>query len=105
MNKNKFDSQELIKKSVSLADSVTEIDSILEKLYVISSDVFENYIEKINLKTERGRLNAEIDFNIIKVMMDVIHTHIVRAFDISRKLPELSDNILEELKEKLQFNN
>ncbi|MBE7032833.1 MAG: hypothetical protein E7406_01220 [Ruminococcaceae bacterium] len=105
MNKNKFDSQELIKKSVSLADSVTEIDSILEKLYVISSDVFENYIEKINLKTERGRLNAEIDFNIIKVMMDVIHTHIVRAFDISRKLPELSDNILEELNEKLQFNN
>jgi len=102
MNKNKFDSQELIKKSVSLADSVTEIDSILEKLYVISSDVFENYIEKINLKTERGRLNAEIDFNIIKVMMDVIHTHIVEASEISRNLPALSDNILDELKEALQ---
>ena len=100
MNKNKSDSQELIKKSLSLADSVTEIDSILEKLYVLSSDVFENYIEKINFKTERGILNAEMDFNIIKVMMDVIHTYIVRAFDISRKLPELSDNILDELREE-----
>ncbi len=99
MNKNKSDSRELIQKSRSLADSVADIDFILEKLYILSSDVFENYIEKINFKTERGRLNAEMDFNIIKVMMDVIHSYIVRASDISRNLPVLSDNILEELKE------
>ena len=99
MNKNKLDSRELIQKSRSLADSVADVDSILEKLYILSSDVFENYIEKINFKTERGRLNAEMDFNIIKVMMDVIHSYIVRASDISRNLPVLSDNILEELKE------
>lgn len=105
MNKNKLDSRELIQKSLSLADSVTEIDSILEKLYVLSSDVFENYIEKINFKTERGRLNAEMDFNIIKVMMDVIHTYIVEATEISRSLPALSDNIIEELKEEFhQYN-
>ena len=103
MNKNKSDSRELIQKSLSLADSVAEIDSILEKLHVLSSDIFENYIEKINFKTERGRLNAEMDFNIIKVMMDVIHSYIVQASDISRSLPALSDNILDELKEKLQF--
>lgn len=102
MNKNKSDSQELIQKSLTLADSVTEIDSILEKLYVLSSDVFENYIEKINFKTERGKLNAEMDFNIIKVMMDVIHTYIVEASEISRNLPALSDNILDEVKEALQ---
>jgi len=99
MNKNKLDSRELIQKSRSLADSVADVDSIFEKLYILSSDVFENYIEKINFKTERGRLNAEMDFNIIKVMMDVIHSYIVRASDISRNLPVLSDNILEELKE------
>lgn len=102
MNKNKSDSQELIQKSLTLADSVTEIDSILEKLYVLSSDVFENYIEKINFKTEKGKLNAEMDFNIIKVMMDVIHTYIVEASEISRNLPALSDNILDEVKEALQ---
>lgn len=99
MNKNKSDSRELIQKTRSLADSVAEIDSILEKLHVLSSDVFGNYIEKINFKTERGRLNAEMDFNIIKVMMDVIHSYIVQAFDISRNLPVLSDDILEKLKE------
>lgn len=102
MNKNKLNSQELIQKSLTLVDSVTEIDSILEKLYVLSSDVFENYIEKINLKTEKGRLTSEYDFNIIKVMVDVMHTYIVKAVDISSNLPALSDNILEELKETLQ---
>lgn len=103
MNKNRTNSRGLIQKSVSLADSVTEIDSILEKLYVLNSDLFENYIEKINFKTERGRLNAEMDFNIIKVMIDVIHSYIAEAVDISKNLPVLSDNILEELKEELQF--
>ena len=88
-----------------MADSVTEIDSILEKLYVLSSDVFENYIERINFKTERGRLNAEMNFNIIKVMLDVSHTYIVEALEISKNLPALSDNILEELKEKYNLNN
>lgn len=102
MNKNKSDSRELIQKTLGLADSVAEIDSILEKLYVISSDVFENYIEKINFKTEKGRLTAEYDFNIIKVMTDVIHTYIVEALEISKNLPVLSDNILDELKEVLQ---
>lgn len=104
MNKNKTESSELIKKSLSLADSVTEIDSILKKLYVLSSDVFENYIEKINFKTERGRLNAEMDFNVIKVMMDVIHSYIVEATRISGGLPLLSESILEEIKEELRYD-
>ena len=43
-----------------------------------------------------------MDFNIIKVMMDVIHTYIVEASEISRNLPALSDNILDEVKEALQ---
>lgn len=48
-----------------------------EKIFVLSADVFENYIEKINFKTERGKITAEIDFNIIKVMIDVIHSYII----------------------------
>ena len=51
MHKNKLKLRELIKKSLTLTDSVTELDSIIEKLFVLSSDVFENYIEKIDFKT------------------------------------------------------
>lgn len=105
MLKSKSNSQELIKKSVTLTDSIAELDAIIEKIYVISSDVFENYIEKMNFKTEKGKLTAEYDFNIIKVMIDVMQSYIARASRISQNLPELSDNILEEIKEELQYNN
>lgn len=105
MNKNKSNTRELIEKSVALTDSLTELDSIIEKIHIISSDVFENYIEKVNFKTEKGKLTAEYDFNIIKVMVDVIHSYIFRASQISRNLPELSDTILEEIREELQYNN
>ena len=105
MNKNRVNAQELIKKSVLLTDSLSELDAIIEKIYVLSSDVFENYIEKTNFKTERGKLTAEFDFNVIKVMVDVMQSYIVRASQISRNLPELSDDILEEIREGLPYNN
>ncbi len=100
MKKTKLKSQELIKKSLVLADSVTELNNLIEKIFVLSSDVFENYIEKINFRTERGKLTAEIDFNIIKVMIDVIHSYIFNALEISRNLPQLSEDILQTLKEE-----
>lgn len=100
MKKTKLKSQELIKKSLALTDSVTELNNLIEKIFVLSGDVFENYIEKINFKTERGKLTAEIDFNIIKVMIDVIHSYIFNALEISKNLPELSNDILEMLKEE-----
>ena len=100
MKKTKLKSQELIKKSLTLTDSVTELNNLIEKIFVLSGDVFENYIEKINFKTERGKITAEIDFNIIKVMIDVIHSYIFNALEISKNLPELSEDILEMLKEE-----
>ena len=100
MKKTKLKSQELIKKSLTLADSVTELNNLIEKIFVLSGDVFENYIEKIDFKTERGKQTAEIDFNIIKVMIDVMHSYIFNALEISRYLPELSEDILETLKKE-----
>ena len=100
MKKTKLKSQELIKKSLTLADSVKELNNLIEKIFVLSGDVFENYIEKIDFKTERGKQTAEIDFNIIKVMIDVMHSYIFNALEISRYLPELSEDILETLKKE-----
>ena len=99
MNKSKLYSQELVGKLITLTDSISELNATIEKIYVLSSDMFENYIEKINFKTERGKLTAEIDISIIKVMMDVIHTYIAQASEMSRGLPELSDGILTEIKD------
>ena len=99
MNKNKLYSQELIEKLITLTDSLSELNATIEKIYVLNSDVFENYIEKINFRTERGKLTAEIDISIIKVMMDVICNYIEHAMELSSNLPQLSDNILTEIRE------
>ena len=99
MNKNELKSQELIKKSLSLADSLSELDYLIKKLHVLSDNMYDNYIEKINFKTERGKLTAEMDFNIIKVMMDIMCSYIAEASEISKNLPELSNDIFDELKD------
>lgn len=100
MNLPKLIPQETIEKSFELTDSLSKLDGLIEKIDVLSSDMCENYIEKINLKTERGRLTAEIDFNIVKVMMDILLDCISEASKISGKLPELSNNIYESLAER-----
>ena len=99
MNFTKTISKETIEKLVNLTDSLSDLNNLIEKLYVLSGDVYDNYINRINFKTERGKLNAENDFNIIKVMMEVINSYIVEASEISRNLPEMSDNILDVLRE------
>ena len=40
-----------------------------------------------------------MDFNIIKVMMDVMCGYIAEASEISKNLPELSNDIFDELKD------
>ena len=100
MNFTKLISEETIEKSINLTDSLSDLNNLIEKLYVLSGDVCDNYINRINFKTERGKLNAENDFNIIKVMMEVINSYIVEVSEISRNLPEISNDILETLRDK-----
>lgn len=97
MNLLKSTPEEIVKKSIELTDLLSELDGLIEKIQVLSSDVCDNHIEKINFKTERGRLNAEIDFNIIKVMMDVLCNYIAEASKISKKVPKLSSDIYDSL--------
>ena len=97
MNLLKSTPEELVEKSIELTDLLSELDGLIEKIDVLSNDVCDNHIEKINFKTERGKLNAEYDFNIIKVMMDVLCNYIAEVSEISRKVPKLSNDIYESL--------
>lgn len=100
MNLPKLTPQETIEKSFELTDLLSKLDGLIEKIDVLSSDICENYIEKINFNTEKGRLTAEIDFNIVKVMMDILLDCISEASEISDELPELSNNIYESLTQR-----
>ncbi len=97
MNLLKSIPEEIVEKSIELTDLLSELDGLIEKIDVLSNDVCDNHIEKINFKTERGKLNAEYDFNIIKVMMDVLCNYIAEVSEISRKVPKLSNDIYESL--------
>ena len=97
MNLLKSKHDEIVKKSIELTDLLSEMDSLIEKIEVLCNGVCDNHIEKINFKTERGKLNAEYDFTIIKVMMDVLCNYIAEASEISRKVPKLSSDIYESL--------
>ena len=97
MNSQKSTPEEIVKKSIELTDLLSELDVLIEKIQVLSGDVCDNHIEKINFKTERGKLNAEYDFDIIKVMMDVLCNYIAEASEVSRKVPKLSSDIYESL--------
>lgn len=97
MNLLKSIPDEIVEKSIELTDLLSELDGLIEKIDVLSNDVCDNHIEKINFKTERGKLNAEYDFNIIKVMMDVLCNYIAEVSESSRKVPKLSNDIYESL--------
>ncbi len=92
--------ENILEKAITLTDSLAELNFLLERLELLSDDIWGNYIEHINFKTERGKLTAEYDFNIVKVMTGVVHNYIVEASKIAGNLPEISKEILQEIKNK-----
>lgn len=90
--------ENILEKAITLTDSLAELKFSLERIDILSDEVWCNYIERINFKTERGKLSVEYDFEIIKVMMGVIHNYIDEATEISRNLPDISNDIVEALK-------
>ena len=97
MNLQKATPEEILKKSIELTDLLSELNGLIEKIHILSDDVSDNHIEKINFKSPLGKLAAELDFNIIKVMMDVLCNYIAEASKISKKVPKLSSDIYDSL--------
>lgn len=93
MNLLKSTTDEIVAKSIELTDLLSELDSLIEKIQILSNDVTDNYIEKINFKTVRSKLNAEYDFAIIKVMMEILGNYIIEAAEISKALPKMSNDV------------
>ena len=92
--------ENILEKAITLTDSLAELNFLLERINLLSDDVCGNYIEHINFKTERGRLTAEYDFNIVKAMIGLVHNYIVEASKIAGNLPEISQEIFQEIKNR-----
>ena len=86
----------LFQEMLSLADSITDLDFVIDKINILSEDICLNYVEKINLNSERGKLTAEYDIKVVKSILEILHSYIIKASALSSSLPELSKNILEQ---------
>lgn len=85
--------------AIEIIDTLAELDFSLEKADVLSSEVLNDYLEKITFDTEKGRLTAKYDLNIAKVKEEVVCNYIAKSVESIEKLKELSENILKILQE------
>ena len=85
--------------SLQIADYISELNSLLQKIAVLTDDISSNYLEKINLKSERGLYEAEYDINIIKLKTDMLIGYVFPATRILEKLVKYSGEITNNIKE------
>lgn len=86
-----MDGKTVVEEMVLLTDSLAQLDSLIQKLDLLSEDFCYNYLENIDLRSE-----AEI--KLIKTMAEVIRDYSSNAVQISAGLPDLSEKILESIR-------
>lgn len=77
---------------------------ILERVAVLSDDIVELYINRINLKTEWGLSCAEHELNIARIKADALKTCVCETEKIAKKLRDLSLNAFQYTKENQEAN-
>ncbi len=78
-------------KMLFLTDSISQLDSIIQKLDLLSEDFCYNYLEHIDFCSES-------EIKLIKTMAEVMRDYSGNAAQISAQLPDLSENILETIR-------
>ena len=84
--------ESIIKKAILLTDKLAQLDSIIQKLEVLSSDFCYNYLEHFDVSAENN--NAKHEIKLIKTMAEVICDYSSEAAKISFNLPDTMENIL-----------
>ncbi len=85
---------------VQMTDYIAELVSLMEKVNVLTDDVFVNSLDKIDLKSERGRFCAEYDINIARIKLDMMISFEALAMEKLNLLLTLSDEMLQAVNEK-----
>lgn len=100
MNLQKNQLTDILQIALHLADNISDIKLMLEKINVLAEDISADCFEKINLKTERGRFTAEYDINILRLKCGMLLEYILPATEISNELVTSSNKIVNLIKEK-----
>lgn len=98
MNLQKKENKTNILSPIEIADTISELTHLLEKIGVLTEDISQDFFEKIALKSERGRFCAEYDINILKLKWGIMTEYIFPTIDLSRKLVSYSNEMIKFVK-------
>lgn len=87
-----------------ILEHAEELYSIIERVSVLSDDIVELYVNRINLKTEWGLKCAEHELNIARIKADVLQTCVCESGKIAKKLRDLSEDAFQYSKENQEAN-
>ena len=94
MNLQKNENKTTSISPIEIADTISELTHLLEKIGVLTEDISQDFFEKIDLKSERGRFTAEYDINILKLKWAIMIEYIYPAINLSGKLVSYSSEII-----------
>ena len=94
MNLQKNENKTNMVSPIKIADTISELTQILEKIGVLTEDISNDFFEKIDLKSERGRFCAEYDINVLRLKWGIMMEYVFPAINLSRKLVSYSSEII-----------
>lgn len=91
---NKYEAREDYKAIMcKIADVACELNMLIEKVNVLTEDIYINFFYNSDLKSERGKHIAEYDYQVAAIKSDMIRGYMTDAVKKSNELLALSDNI------------
>ena len=85
-------------KIFQILEHAEQLNLILEKVLVLSDDIVELYINRINLKTQQDLNYAEHELNIASIKAEVLQTYVCNTAKMAENLFDLTEAVYEYIK-------
>lgn len=87
----------VVKSLIEVVDNLAELRFFLEKIDLLADEISSDYFDKLDFKSERGRMIAEYERDIARVKAEIVCDYIAQVSAITEKSLELSNSVLKKL--------
>ena len=103
MNIQKNADVDKINLTVLLEDCVGNLDFLLEKVGLLTEDIYINYSKRMDLSSECGRVEAENIFRIAHIRSDILCNYMLEIRKMMPELQKIAHTLYETMKEEKMF--
>ncbi len=100
MNTQKNAEVDKINLTVLLDDCVGNLDFLLEKVGLLTEDIYINYSKRMELSSECGRIEAENNFRIARIRSDILCNYMHEIRKVMPELQKITHTLYEVIKEE-----